>query len=146
MPVNVPPVQYLRNERHLIDVSITGMKLDDGRVAFGFAYRSPKDPPDKAVGGYLAIKRAVGMVQAAQNGVTRVLSRIDATPHNTVVLKSFLGSEDRLIQLLETTPQLHQQTLPKRVEKILAGMNKNERTIEVAGWFNGKADEEKRKK
>ena len=124
MPINVPPVQYLRDAQNIIDVSITGVKLDDGRVAFGFAYRSDRDAPDKAVGSRLAVRRAVGMVHAAQNGVTGPLSRIDPTPKRGDVLKSFLGTEDLLINYLGRMNNPYWQSLPARVEKILVGMNK----------------------
>ena len=127
MPINVPPVQYLRDAQNIIDVSITGLKLDDGRVAFGFAYRSDRDAPDKAVGSRLAIRRAVGMVHAAQNGVMATLFRIDPTPSRGDVLKSFLGTEDVLIYRLGHMNNPYWQSLPARVEKILAGMNKKEK-------------------
>jgi hypothetical protein len=122
--IPVPPVQYLRDRLNLIEVTITGMELEDGRVAFGFAYRSPKDPPDKAVGGYLSIKRAIGMVHAAQNGVTAILSREDSTPRRGIVLKSFLGPKELLLDKLGRMNNPYQQTLPARVGRILIGIEK----------------------
>jgi len=118
------PVRYLRNQQNVIEVTIAGMKLEDGRVAFGFAYRSPKDPPDKVVGGYLATRRAIGMAHAAMNGVGGTLSRVDPTPNRGDVLKAFLGAEDALINRLAHVNNKYWQALPERVEKILAGINK----------------------
>lgn len=122
--IPVPPVQYLRDRLNIIDVTITGLELEDGRVAFGFAYRSPKDPPDKLVGGYLSTKRAIGMVHAAQNGVTGILSRVDPTPRRGDVLKAFLGPKDLLLDRLGGMNNPYHQTLPARVERILVGIEK----------------------
>jgi len=125
--IPIPPVQYLRDQFNIIDVTITGMKLDDGRVAFGFAYRSPKDPPDKAIGGDLSIKRAIGMVHAAQNGVSHTLARIDSTPKRGDVLKSFLGPKDKLVDVLWSMNNEYQQALSARVGKILIGMERQKK-------------------
>ena len=124
--IPIPPVQYLRDQFNLIDVTITGMELNDGRVAFGFAYRSSKDPPDKAVGGYLSIKRAVGMVHAAENGIAE-LTRVDSTPNRGKVLKSFLGDKIQLLQLLRDLTNQYREVLPARVERIFVGMEKRKK-------------------
>jgi hypothetical protein len=127
-PRIVPSVHYLRNDKNLIDVSITGMKLNDGRVAFGFAYRSQKDLPDKAVGGHLSIKRAVGMVHASINGVHEIV-RVARTPHNKEVLKSYLGDPNVLIHKLAhlNLDDTLSIALAERTERILNGMDKRDR-------------------
>lgn len=120
------PVQYLRDHDNLITVTISGLKLDDGRVAFGFAYRSDNDTPDRTRGGTLAKKRLTGMLRAAQNGVPS-LSNVASTPkRGDVVLKSFLGAEKELVYqlgLLHLPVQYYRQ-LHDRVGKIIDGINK----------------------
>ena len=118
--IPVPPVQYLRGEGNLIEVAITGIKLNDGRVAFGFAYRSYNDPPDKAIGGYLAIKRAVGMVHAADNGVIGI-HRDAHTPLCGNIVKAFLGSPTALVKSL-TYLNPRYSGLSAKVQKIITGM------------------------
>jgi len=118
--IPVPPVQYLRGEGNLIEVAITGIKLNDGRVAFGFAYRSYNDPPDKAIGGYLAIKRAVGMVHAADNGVIGIY-RDAHTPLCGNIVKAFLGSPTALVESL-TYLNPRYSGLSAKVQKIITGM------------------------
>jgi len=123
--IPVPPVRYLRDRDNIIAVTITGLKLDDGRVAFGFAYRSAHDAPDKSVGESLATKRAVGMVHAARNGVQEIV-RVASTPGRDVVLKSFLGVEAQLMHQLTSLhlPPMVYLELPKKVGKILTGINR----------------------
>ena len=121
--IPMPPVQYLRGKGNIIEVAITGMKLDDGRVAFGFAYRSYNDPPDKAIGGYLATKRAVGMVHAADNGVIGIY-RDAHTPLCGLVVKAFLGAPETLIEELKYLNPRY-EGLSAKVQKIVTGMNRN---------------------
>ena len=124
--IPVPPVRYLRDHDNVIAVTIAGIKLEDGRVAFGFAYRSVNDSPNKSIGEALARRRAVGMAHAAKNGVQEI-ARVASTPiRGDVVLKSFLGGEEQLIHSLKSLhlpiPILF--NLPEKVGRILIGINK----------------------
>ena len=115
-------VQYLRGAGNLIEVTIAWTDLDRA-VAFGFAYRSPKDPPDKLIGSSLAEKRAMGMCYADLNGVQGLL-QVAPFRKRGKILKAYLGSQENLLQKLVEVDNQYSAMLVEKVKIILAKINR----------------------